>query len=243
MLRRASRRASEAGSDGSQRPPATSRATSRRAIARRAARSVDSSSAGARPAITAAQGTSRRARRTLSQVRPPATDDAALDASGADRLDQLVGDRPGQRLPRPGPSPRAKVRAPPQQRAEQRFAAKAAVEVGEVVVHAEGEAHPLDRDLELPAIGPGARRGGAVQVRSGDRGGLQRLGTEADRPRAGLPGVDGDRRPGDVEETGSDAPRAPQDAVAARGGQAEGRGRAHLDLEAGAPGRAHRPSR
>ena len=137
------------------------------------------------------------------------------------------------------------MRAAAQQRPEQRVAAEPAVEVGEVVVDAEGESHPLDRDLELAAVGRAPGAGRPVQIRACDRAGLERLGPEAEEAGPLLPGVDGDRSIADVKQAGGDAAGAPQDPIAPRRGQAERRRRAHLDLEppGGGRGQGHRPSR
>ena len=66
----ASSRASAAGSPGDTRPAAISRATARRAIARPGERSIEASSAGARPAIVSAPGTSRSAPRSRPRRDP-----------------------------------------------------------------------------------------------------------------------------------------------------------------------------
>ena len=70
-------------------------------IARRSANPIDSSSAGARPAIAA--GPERRAiPRAPAQPCSPAADDTALDPRRELGLDQLLDHSPGERLPGPG---------------------------------------------------------------------------------------------------------------------------------------------
>ena len=79
------------------------------------------------------------------QRRPSRADEPALDRERPLELDQLLGDRPRQRLPRLGAAvdaQRAGARAPPGRSAGRR---EALVERPQVVVDAEREAHPLDR--------------------------------------------------------------------------------------------------
>ena len=126
-------------------PLATSRAARRSASARPAERSKDSSSAGAVPASAAALGRSRSV--VAGAPRPSAAHDPPLDPGGARVLDQLLADRPGQRLERLRPARRAQPGRAAHERADQRVGAEAAVERREVVVDAEREAHPRERDL------------------------------------------------------------------------------------------------
>ena len=68
---------------------------------------------------------------------------------GPRRLDQLLGHRPGERLPGWRGAPRAQPGHPADQRPEQRVALEASVELGEVVVDAERVAAAVERRLEL----------------------------------------------------------------------------------------------
>ena len=78
----------------------------------------------------------RRARRERAAraLAAPAPDEPALDRGGALGLDQLLGDRPGERLERLGPPPRPQPRLAPDHRADQRVAPERAVELRQVVV-------------------------------------------------------------------------------------------------------------
>src|SRR6185437_7653827 len=99
-----------------------------------------------------------------------------LDARRALGLDELLGDRPGQRLERLGPPQRPDPWAAPDHRAEQRVAFERAVEVPEVVVDPQREAHALDRvggglagaafgaDPDAAGGGPGGNRDRLVTV-------------------------------------------------------------------------------
>ena len=168
----ASSRRSPPGSPGSTRPAAIWRATAARAIERFGERPVASSSAGARPAISGAEGTSLSWRALGPEPRAPAADHAALDPRRPAGLDQLLDDGPGERLPGPGPPPRAQPGPAADRRAEQRVAAEAAVELGEVVVDAEREAHPLHA---------------AARAAPGRRGAAARSPAAGSRPRRGRP--------------------------------------------------------
>ncbi len=102
---------------------------------------------------------------------------------------------------------------------------KRAVELAEVVVDAEREAHPLDRQRKL---GSPARRlgGGGIDARRAIAAGIDRLGPQHDPVAARLPGADQYRAPPDMQQTGGDPAADPHHPVlAAVGGQAEGRGR------------------
>src|SRR5207302_7833742 len=89
----------------------------------------------------------------------------ALDAGGALRLDQLLGDRPGERLERLRAALRPDPRLASDDRAEQLIAPELRVERRQVVIEAEGEAHALD--------GPGAG-GGAGRARTQAHGARHR---------------------------------------------------------------------
>jgi hypothetical protein len=158
---------------------------------------MPASSAGARAAISPASGTSR---------------------SGARRVDQLLGDRPRQRLPRPWtpswPDPRSAADGAP----DKLVAPDEVVEVGVVVVDAEREAHALDRELE------GLAPDGLVA----------RVGAHDDGRVAALPGAHHDRVAGDVQQPRRDPVADAHRAVAAAASrQPVGPGRAHLDLDRG----------
>ena len=88
-------------------------------------------------------------------------DDAPLDHRGALELDQLLADRPGERLERLRPARRAQARQRADRPTDQRVTAKAAVELADVVVDPEREAHPRERDRAEPARRPpGAEQDG-----------------------------------------------------------------------------------
>lgn len=165
------------------------------------------------------------------QPRAPTTDDAALDQRRSLRLDQLLDDRPGERLPGPGRTPRPPVRTAAQDRPKQRVAAKASVELGEVVVDGEREAHALDRDLELRGAGRPRGRDRA-RGRAGERHRVDRLGPQSYPLRAGLPGPDEHRAVLDMKQTGDDPAGDPDRAVlAAVARQAVGKRGCDLCLE------------
>ncbi len=139
----------------SARPVATSRAARRSAIARPADRSRLCSSAGAVPARRSGVGRSRRP--VSAQRRPRRATIRRWMTTRAVELDELLADRPGQRLERVGTARRAQPRAAPQRRADQRVEPEALVERAQVVVDAEREAHPRDRLLgHAGVLGPGA---------------------------------------------------------------------------------------
>ncbi len=168
----------------------------------------------------------------------PATDDTALDPRCSSRLDQLLDDRPGKRLPGPGGTTRPPVRTPAQQRPEQGIAAELSVELGEIVVDGEREAHPLDRDLELSVAGLPRRRQRA-ETRSVDRCGVDRFGPQHHPLGVGMPGTNDDRAVVDVQQAGDDALCDPCRAVLAPvDRQAVRKGGGDLCLEP-----LHRPSR
>ena len=151
----------------------------------------------------------------LAEPQPPATDDAALDAGGPAGLDQLLDHRPGKRLPGPGPAARAQVGPAAQQRPEQRVAAEAAVELAEVVVDAEREAHPLQRQLQLRLAGLAGRRRSAAGPGAAIEPGSSGSARSATRPLPRLPGPHQDRAALDVEQPGGDAPLDPHHPVLA----------------------------
>ena len=88
----------------STRPEATSRAARIVARARLPASPQASSSAGERPARRSGEGGARSVPQALAA--PVAPDEPALDRRCAARLDQLLADRPHERLERLGPAPR-----------------------------------------------------------------------------------------------------------------------------------------
>ena len=79
----------------------------------------------------------RRAQRAAGAPAPVAAHDAALDRGRAAGLDQLLADRPGERLEGLGPPARAQPRPAADHRPDQRVPAKAAVERAQVVVDAQ----------------------------------------------------------------------------------------------------------
>ncbi len=175
-ISRIERRRSHAGSCSSRsiRPAATSRATLIIASARFGARSHAASSAGAQPASASAVGASRQRRSALR--RPQRRDQPALDLAGAAPLDQLLGDRERERLERLRLALGPDHRPAPDHRADQRVAAEALVELGEVLVEPAEERHPLDaveRRLAGGRIGghaDSARRGPGARDRRAGRG-------------------------------------------------------------------------
>ena len=137
---------------------ATSRAARRSASARPAERSKDSSSAGAVPASVSALGTSRsgvRGSRAPATLAEPA-DDAPLDRGRTRVLDQLLADRPGERLERLGTPRRAQPGARRTAAPISGSSRKRAWNWREVIVDAEREAHPLERDAADAREGPQA---------------------------------------------------------------------------------------
>ncbi len=163
---------------------------------------------------------------SLAQARPPAADDAALDHRRPARLDQLLRHRRVQCLPGPRMAPRPEARKASQQRPDQRLTAEAAEELGVVLVDAEREPHPRDRQLQLLA----ASRLPAAAV--GDRRRIDRIGAKGGAARARLPGTDQDRTAVDVQQPRRDPaphPHGPVLAAAAR--QPPRRRRPQLELE------------
>ena len=128
-----------------------------------------------------------------------------------------------------------------------RVAAKAAVELAEVVVDAEREAHPLDRQLQLGRAG---RRGLALAERAAARPAPDRPARPADttRSRPGCQARTSTGRAADVQQPGGDPAADPQRAIvaaAAAAGRARAaapRPRAGGSLER-RPRPAQRPSR
>jgi len=114
----------------------------------------------------------------------------------------------------------------PDQRAEQRVAAEAAVKLGDVVVDAEREAHPLDRQPQLRLAG----RPRLPTQRQRHRPRVERLGPQLQPPRPGFPGPEQDRAALDVEQAGRDPPADPQGAIGAPPPQPVGRGGPDLQL-------------
>ena len=110
---------------------------------------------------------------------PVAEDHPPLDGGRAAALDQLLGDRPGQGLPRLGAAPGTQPGLAPQDRAQQLVAPEALVEGRQVVVDAEGEAHPLDAGAGR-VLARAPRRGSARRRRR-----PRRAPRRGRRPRAG----------------------------------------------------------
>ena len=114
----------------SQRPEATSRATLTSASARPAdSRRPAAAPAPRPPSVPRARQVAQRPRpvpRRRPAPQPP--HDRALDLRGAHVLDQLLADRPRQRLERLDPAHRPQVRARPHRRPDQRVVAEAVVE-------------------------------------------------------------------------------------------------------------------
>jgi len=161
------------------------------------------------------RGDRRRARDVAQPgacaARAVAPDDAPLDGRGAVELDELLADRPGQRLEGLGPAPDAQPRAGAHRAADERVAGEAGVELAQVVVDAEGEAQAPQR-----LVGRRARR---------------RPGAEDHPVGGGLGGARDDALAADVEHALEDGPAAAQHAVAPAAGQAEGPGRADLGAD------------
>ena len=134
------------------------------ASARAPDRSSDSSRAGARGGQRAPRPARRAAGRGAAPA--PAPDDPPLDRGRALGLDQLLADRPRQRLERLRPPARAQERARAHGAPEQWIEAEPCVEGPEVVVDAEGEAHPRDallgRRRDRPPSAANRTRSGAA---------------------------------------------------------------------------------
>ncbi|CAA9510900.1 MAG: hypothetical protein AVDCRST_MAG53-2602 [uncultured Solirubrobacteraceae bacterium] len=145
-------------------------------------------------------------------ARAPAPNDPAFDLHGAPIVDELLADRPGQRLERLRTAGDAQVRRAAHRRPDQRVEAKPLVEGAQVIVDPEREAHPRDRlGADVPAPG---------------------------RPRAHHDPVGpGLRRPHDrpltlhVDEPLEHRSAAARDAVHPAAGQAEGPGGTDLDTD------------
>ncbi len=166
----------------------------------------------------------------VADPRPPAADDATLDPDRPVGLDQLADDRSGQGLPGPDSASRPEAGQAPDQRPNQWVTAKAAMELAEVVVDAEREAHPLDRQLQLSL----ARRG-RILARSGqgrsDRRRIDRLRPQRRSGRSRLPGPHQHRAPLHVEKTGGDSTLDPQRPIVAPPPEPKRRSRRHLHLK------------
>jgi len=153
-----------------------------------------------------------RRRGEVAQARrraPPAEaeHDAPLDRDGAREVDELLGDRPRERLERVGAAADPQPRPGAHGHADQRVAPEAVVEGPQVVVDPEGEAHAVDRlDGGVPVRGARA---------------------EQDLVAAGLRDAHDDRFVADVDEALEDAAATAQDAVRRPAGKAERPSRAH----------------
>jgi hypothetical protein len=126
----------------SARPDATSRAARTSAIER-----FGGEPAGVQLGGRAARqplGGRRGAQRAAAGRSPVPAHDPPLDRRGAARLDQLLADRPGERLEWLRPAPRAQPGRAADHGPDERVPAKAAVELAQVVVRAQREAHALD---------------------------------------------------------------------------------------------------
>ena len=159
-------------------------------------------SAGARPASRPARA--RRAGSPHALRRPKRRISRRWIVDRPLALDQLLADRPGERLERLGPAAGPQPRAAADDRPEQRVALEGGVELGQVLVEAEREVHPLDAVLARLARG--------------------RLGPEPDRA-ARLPGAHDHGLVAVVEQPREHAVAAAQQAVAAGAGQPVGAGR------------------
>src|SRR5918992_3827594 len=154
----------------------------------------------------------RRDQRSARASAAVTEDDPTLDLGGPPRLDQLLADRPRQGLERLRPAPRTQPRPHPDDGADQRIAPEAGVELAQVVVHPEREAHPLD------TLGRGVPRRARCE--------------EAHRP-ARLPGAHDDLVVADVEQPDQAVAAAQQHAVAAGGREPVGAGRNDVLLDRG----------
>ena len=154
------------------------------------------------------------AQRAAGAAAPVAAHQAALDAEGPLGVDQLLADRPGQRLERLGAAPRAQPGPRADRGADQRIAPEAGVELGQVVIEAEREAHPLERGRR--GVAPG------------------RLGAQP-HGRARGPDVHDHRLPARVQHALERLAAPPQHTVTPRTGQLVGAARHHLLLDNGEP--------
>ena len=224
-------------------------ASLRSATERPPERSIDCSSAGARPAISAAGGTSRSAPRPSPRRAPQrptmrrsivAARLASISCPQTAAASASQGQ--GRRL-------RAEVGQPADDRPDQRVAAEALVEGGHVLVDAEREAHPLDRRRQLlaPRRPQLARRGPATVSRAGSTASARK----ATRPGPAQPGAHQDRRAVDGAAGAWRSRARPAGCGRSAAADPERRGRPDLDLErrgrvpTGASGRAggRRPGR
>ena len=155
-----------------------------------------------------------RRRRHVAQARVRAAaaepaDEPALDLERPLELDQLLGDRPRQRLPRVGAAVDPHVRARAHRDADHRVVGEALVERPQVVVDPGGEAHALDR-----------RRGGGLAGAAG---------REQDALRRGLRDRHEHRLLAHVQQPHQRRAAAAQDAVARAAADPERPRRRHLD--------------
>ena len=111
-------------------------------------------------------GASRRP--VSGQRRPSRADQPALDRRRALVLDQLLADRPGQRLERVRPAGDAQPGVGAHRAADQRIEAEALVERPQVLVDPEREPHPLDPPLRRARGRPRGRRTARGRRQLGD---------------------------------------------------------------------------
>ena len=247
---------------GTTRPAAIWRATAGSAIERFGERPSRSSSAGARPAISAAERHVAQRPSRGSRARPQRPTMRRSICGRPPALDQLLDDRPGERLPRPGAAPRPRPGAAADQRAEQRVAAEAAEELAEVVVDPEREAHPLRRleraaaarpaqlgverrrrqiaPTRVDGLGAGSRHPPPSGARRGPGPGSPRPASSREATPARI--VISDRRPPDVGrrygEAGRDLQLEGAAAQPALSGRAGGRRQGRSGWRGRSPGRS-----
>ena len=206
-------------------------ATRRSAAARLGARSIDASSAGARPAIVAAAGTSRSASRPSPSRGPQRP---TMRRSIRDRplgLDQLPDHGRGQRLPGPGPAAAGGSAACGA--AAARPGGRGGSGGGSRRGRRRRRARSASARSPAPA-GPGPAGAGSASgpaTAALTAAGIDRLGPQQDPVGPGLPGPHQDRAALDVEQPRRDPPLDPQRPVVAPPRQPVGRRRPHLDLE------------
>ena len=141
-IARSRRQACSASPCRSARPLATSWAARRSAMARLATRPHDSISAGARPGQPGGRG--RVAQGPAGAAAAEAVDQPPLDLDRALAVDQLLADRPGERLEGLGAAARPQPGAAADHGPDQPVALEGGVELGEVVVEPEREVHALE---------------------------------------------------------------------------------------------------
>ena len=151
---------------------------------------------------------------------PPPADDPLLDLRGAGRLDELLGDRPRERLPRERPALRAEPRPSADCGADERIALELLVEGGQVVIN--GERKRILVTASSSACGGTSSSGSAATAR---------IATEPSRrcqPSTTIGAPPMWRR-----RVRTPSPGAHHAVHPAARGQAVGAGRRDLDLECG----------